>query len=200
LEKPPSPVKRRLIGELLVESGIVTKDQLWEALERQKLIGGRIGSILVRLGYISESRLKEFLARQLGIPILDLSTVEIKRDVVRLIPVETAHKLKAIPVRLESDLGRAVLVIATSDPTNLEITDIVSFITGLPIRIAFAPETVIETAIRRHYGARVEPFNNVVDLTEEGIKRTILILIDLLEENGVIKRDELIKRIWEKRS
>jgi hypothetical protein len=197
LEKLLGSTERKLLGELLVESGIVTKEQLWESLERQKLIGGRVGSILVGLGYISESKLKEFLGRQLGIPILDLSRVEIERDAVKLIPAETAHKLKVVPVRLESDLGRRVLIIATSDPTNLEITDIVSFITSLPIQIAFAPETDIEMAIERHYGAAM--VSNVVDLTEEEIKRTMLILIDLLEEKGIIKRGELMKRIWEKR-
>jgi len=200
LEKVPSPIKRKLLGELLVESGIVTKDQLWEALERQKSIGGRVGNILVGLGYISESKLKEFLARQLDIPVLDLSTTEIDMDTVKLIPAETAHKLKVIPVGLESDLGRTALTIATCDPTNLEIADIVSFITGLPIQIAFALESDIEMALERHYSTGIEPFDGAVDLmTEEEIKRTILTLVDLLEERGVIKRGELIKRIWEKK-
>lgn len=200
MKKLLEPIKKKLLGELLVESGVVTKDQLWEALERQKSIGGRVGNILVGLGYISESKLKEFLGRQLEIPILDLSTAEIGGDAVKLIPAETAHKLRVIPVRLESDLGRTVLVIATSDPTNLEITDIVSFITGLTIQIAFASEADIEMAIERHYGARIESSNKAVDLTEEEVKRTILALVDLLEERGVIKREELIKRIWEKKS
>jgi hypothetical protein len=200
LEKVPSPIKRKLLGELLVESGIVTKDQLWEALERQKSIGGRVGNILVGLGYISESKLKEFLARQLDIPVLDLSTTEIDMDTVKLIPAETAHKLKVIPVGLESDLGRTALTIATCDPTNLEIADIVSFITGLPIQIAFALESDIEMALERHYSTGIEPFDGAVDLmTEEEIKRTILTLVDLLEERGIIKRGELIKRIWEKK-
>ncbi len=200
MEKVPSPIKRKLLGELLVESGIVTKDQLWEALERQKSIGGRVGNILVGLGYISESKLKEFLARQLDIPVLDLSTTEIDMDTVKLIPAETAHKLKVIPVGLESDLGRTALTIATCDPTNLEIADIVSFITGLPIQIAFALESDIEMALERHYSTGIEPFDGAVDLmTEEEIKRTILTLVDLLEERGVIKRGELIKRIWEKK-
>jgi hypothetical protein len=200
LEKVPSPIKRKLLGELLVESGIVTKDQLWEALERQKSIGGRVGNILVGLGYISEPKLKEFLARQLEIPILDLSTTEIDMDTVKLIPAETARRLKVIPVGLESDLGRTALTIATCDPTNLEIADIVSFITGLPIQIAFALESDIEMALERHYSTGIEPFDGAVDLmTEEEIKRTILTLVDLLEERGIIKRGELIKRIWEKK-
>lgn len=200
MEKVLGPIKRKLLGELLVESGIVTKDQLWEALERQKSIGGRVGNILVGLGYISEPKLKEFLARQLEIPVLNLSMTEIDMDAVKLIPAETAHKLKVIPVGVESDLGRTALIIATSDPTNLEIADIVSFITGLPIQIAFALESDIEMALERHYSNGVEPFNRTVDLmTEEEIKRTILTLVDLLEERGVIKREELIKRIWEKK-
>lgn len=192
---------RRLLGELLLESGVITKDQLWEALERQKSIGGRVGNILVGLGYVSESKLKEFLGRQLEIPILDLSTAEIERDIVKLIPAETAQKLKVIPVKFENDLGRTVLVLATSDPTNLEIADIVSFITGLPIQIAFAPEADIGMAIERHYNVGIEPFNNAVDLTEgEHIKRTVHTLVDLLEEKGVINHGELTKRMWEKKS
>lgn len=192
---------RRLLGELLLESGVITKDQLWEALERQKSIGGRVGNILVGLGYVSESKLKEFLGRQLDIPILDLSTAEIERDAVKLIPAETARKLKVIPVRLENDSGRTVLLLVTSDPTNLEIADIVSFITGLPIQIAFAPEADIEMAIKLYYSVGIEPYNSEVDLTSgEYIKRTILILVDLLEERGLITRGELKKRIGEKKS
>jgi type II secretion system (T2SS) protein E len=192
---------RRLLGELLLESGVITKDQLWEALERQKSIGGRVGNILVGLGYVSESKLKEFLGRQLDIPILDLSTAEIERDAVKLIPAETARKLKVIPVRLENDSGRTVLLLVTSDPTNLEIADIVSFITGLPIQIAFAPEADIEMAIKLYYSVEIEPYNSEVDLTSgEYIKRTILTLVDLLEERGLITRGELKKRIGEKKS
>lgn len=150
MEKPLST--RRPLGELLLEANLIKEDQLWEALEHQKSIGGRIGSILVELGYISETKLKEFLGRQLGIPILDLLTTEIEKNTVKLVPAETAHKLKVIPVRLESDLGRTILILATSDPTNIEITDIVSFITGLPVQIVFAPEADIEKVIKHYYG------------------------------------------------
>jgi hypothetical protein len=150
LEKPLST--RRPLGELLMEANVIKEDQLWEALERQKSIGGRIGGILVELGYISESKLKEFLGRQLGIPTLDLLTTEIEKNTVKLIPSETAHKLKVIPIRVESDLGRTVLILATSDPTNIEITDIVSFITGLSVQMVFVPEADIERVIEHYYG------------------------------------------------
>ena len=148
--KTSIPITRKLLGDLLLEAGVITEDQLREAHERQWSQGGRILSLLVELGFISETKLKDFLTKKLKLPLLNPLTPQIEEDTLKLIPAETAYKLKVIPVRLEKNLGRKILILATSDP-DIEIADAVSFITGLDVKLGFASETDIETALKQYY-------------------------------------------------
>ncbi len=148
--KTSIPITRKLLGDLLLEAGVITEDQLREAHERQWSQGGRILSLLVELGFISETKLKDFLTKKLKLPLLNPLTPQIEEDTLKLIPAETAYKLKVIPVRVEKNLGRKILILATSDP-DIEIADAVSFITGLDVKLGFASETDIETALKQYY-------------------------------------------------
>ncbi|MGH7800870.1 MAG: hypothetical protein ACREOW_09625 [Thermodesulfobacteriota bacterium] len=148
--KTSIPITRKLLGDLLLEAGVITEDQLREAHERQWSQGGRILSLLVELGFISETKLKDFLTKKLKLPLLNPLTPQIEEDTLKLIPAETAYKLKVIPVSLEKNLGRKMLILATSDP-DIEIADAVSFITGLDVKLGFASETDIETALKQYY-------------------------------------------------
>jgi len=151
LERTSIPITRKLLGDLLLEAGVITEDQLREALERQWSQGGRILSILVELGFISETKLKEFLTKKLKLPLLDPFVTNIEKDTLKLIPTETVYKLRVIPIRLEKKLGRKILILATSDP-DIEIADAVSFITGLDVQLGFASEPDIEKALKQYYG------------------------------------------------
>ncbi|HLE24643.1 MAG TPA: hypothetical protein VI935_03225 [Thermodesulfobacteriota bacterium] len=143
-------ITRKLLGDLLLEAGVITEDQLREAHERQWSQGGRILSLLVELGFITETKLKDFLTKKLKLPLLNPLTSQIEEDTLKLITAETAYKLKVIPVRLEKNLGRKILILATSDP-DIEIADAVSFITGLDVKLGYASEMDIETALKQYY-------------------------------------------------
>jgi len=143
-------ITRKLLGDLLLEAGVITEDQLREALERQWSQGGRILSILVELGFISETKLEEFLTKKLKLPLVNPLATEIEKNTLKLIPAETAYKLKVIPIKLEKKLGRKILMLATSDP-DIEIADAVSFITGLDVQLGFASEPDIEKALKQYY-------------------------------------------------
>lgn len=151
MEKTLITITRKLLGDLLLEAGVITEDQLRVALERQWSQGGRILSILVELGFISETKLEEFLTKKLKLPLVNPLATEIEKNTLKLIPAVTAYKLKVIPVRLEKKLGRKILMLATCDP-DIEIADAVSFITGLDVQLGFASETDIETALKQYYG------------------------------------------------
>jgi type II secretion system (T2SS) protein E len=201
LEKPLSPITRKFLGDLLLEAGVITKDQLREALERQRSVGGRILGILVELGYVSETKLKEFFEKQLEIPTLNPLASEI--ETVKLIPAETAYKLKVIPIRLEKKLGGKVLIVATSDPTNIEIVDTVSFVTGIPVQLGFAPEAAIGKALKHYYGTETDvptnertneiseekDFNTLLEECKKAQKGFIDSLIGLMEESKRSMRD-----------
>ena len=84
-------MRRKLrIGELLVENGLLTAKQLTKALQAQKKRGMRLGQILVDLGYVEETRLLDFLAQQLDIPFVDLSTRSLSRQTVFTLPEQHA--------------------------------------------------------------------------------------------------------------
>ena len=114
------------LGDLLVQSGKLTPQQLQQGLAAQKEKGGRLGSNLVRLGFLSEKELVEFLSQHFGVPAIDLNRVEIDESVVKIIPADVARKYTILPV---TKVG-AKLTIAMIDPTNVFAMDDIKFMTG----------------------------------------------------------------------
>ncbi len=136
------------IGELLVESGLITEAQLQEALEESKKnTGTRIGSILVKKGYAKEIDISQTLSFQLNIPFVDLSAVAIDPEAIKLVSEKLARKYLLVPLYFE---GKA-LVVAMSDPLNLNAIDDVSFSAGVQVKPCVATPTDIADAIRLHY-------------------------------------------------
>ena len=136
------------LGEVLVKSGKITKDQLAKALEHQKKTNAKLGDILIEMGVLSdEDELFEFIGRQLNIGALRLSDIELNPEVVKLIPLDIARKFNVIAI---SKLGKT-LIVAISDPTNIYILDAVKFITGCSIQPVVSPEKTIQKAIDAYY-------------------------------------------------
>jgi type IV pilus assembly protein PilB len=136
------------LGEVLVKSGKITKDQLAKALEHQKKTNAKLGDILIEMGVLSdEDELFEFIGRQLNIGALRLSDIELNPEVVKLIPLDIARKFNVIAI---SKLGKT-LIVAISDPTNIYILDAVKFITGCSIQPVVSPEKAIQKAIDAYY-------------------------------------------------
>lgn len=142
-------LRRKRLGELLVEEGLVDEQQLVEGLEAQEELGGRLGSNLVRMGFLDEDKLAEFLGRQLGLPCIT-KLDRISPAAVRRVPKSIAERFEVVPVSIdERDIG-----VAMADPANLEAIDAVAFATGLRVRPAVAPEVLIQYALARFYGVR----------------------------------------------
>ncbi|MGQ9696192.1 MAG: ATPase, T2SS/T4P/T4SS family [Thermodesulfobacteriota bacterium] len=149
------------IGELLVESGLITEAQLQEALEESKKQSGmRIGNILVKKGYAKEIDISQTLSFQLSIPFVDLSAVAIDPEAIKLVSEKLARKYLLIPLFLDSK----ALVVAMSDPLNLNAIDDVSFSAGLQVKPCVATTTDIAEAIRLHYHISQPIENLLVDL------------------------------------
>jgi len=123
-----------MLGELLVERGLITTEQLRVGLAKQEKIGSRIGSILVKLGYISEEDLLRFLSMYYDVPQIDLRRVEIHPQAVKRLSVRDARQFMVLPVKF---VGRppdaSVLIVATPDPSNVEAIEKVRQIAGCPV-------------------------------------------------------------------
>src|ERR1035437_8695793 len=113
-------VKNMLIGEMLLEEGIITKEQLKDALEEQKRTGTRIGEILIKMRYISKEILWTFLGYQMGVPFINLDEApEVRPEVLKCLPETLMRNEKLMPV---SKQGR-VITVAMSDPLNFLVVD-----------------------------------------------------------------------------
>ncbi|MEA5115874.1 MAG: type IV-A pilus assembly ATPase PilB [Geobacteraceae bacterium] len=137
------------MGELLVRSNLITKEQLQKALEEQKNSGGqlRLGTILIKDGYISEPELTAFLSKQYSVPSINLADFDIDPAVVKLIPVEVVQKYQAIPVNRSG----STLILAMSDPSNIFAIDDIKFMTGYNVEVVVASDSGIKSAIDRFY-------------------------------------------------
>ncbi len=145
------PAIKKKLGDLLVEVGIITAEQLQEALEEEKIRGGRLGETLMELGYITEDVLLAFLGKQCGVSYVSLSEFgEIHEEVIRSVPESIARHQTLIPIALEGK----TLTIAMSDPLNVFAIDDLRLMTGKEINVVIASENEIKNAIEKYYGAK----------------------------------------------
>jgi len=144
------PEKRKLIGEYLVEKGLITKDQLEKALEGQKRTNLNIGEILVKLGYVREEDISKTLAEQLGFVYVDLSTYQIRSNALELISADLAIKLQVIPILKTG----SSLTVAMSNPFALDVIDRLENLLHLSIDPVLSTHSGIKEAIFKYYEAK----------------------------------------------
>jgi type IV pilus assembly protein PilB len=135
------------LGQILINSHIITEGQLKEALDLQRREGGRIGTNLVKLGYVTEEKLVDFLSRQYNVPAINLSDYKIDHSLLKLIPVDMARKYLIMPV---ARVG-ATLTIAMVDPSNVFAIDDVKFRTGYNVEVVVTSESSIGDALSNYY-------------------------------------------------
>ncbi|MCD6379873.1 type IV-A pilus assembly ATPase PilB [bacterium] len=135
------------IADQLLETSLITQDQLALAVKEQSKSGGSIGYNLVKTGALSENMLSEFLSQVYQVEAIDLENIEAEEQSVELIPAEVATKFQVVPVKRE---GRT-LTVAMANPDNIFAIDDIKFITGLEVRPVVATESAIKKAIDRFY-------------------------------------------------
>ena len=106
--------QKRRLGEILVTSGEITQSQLDQALAEQKTNGKRLGETLISLNFLTERKMLKTLEKQLSIPYMFLSDIEIMPEAVAAVPIFLAERYTLVP--LKKDGNR--LTIAMNDPTN----------------------------------------------------------------------------------
>ncbi len=141
------PQVNERIGELLVRQNMLTPDQLQKARDEARSQGQRLGNQITKLGYLQESELTDFVAKQYGVPSIDLEEFEIDPDVIKLIPEEVALKHSVLPV----NRAGSTLILATADPSNIFAIDDIKFLTGYNVEVVVASEEGIKAAIDKYY-------------------------------------------------
>ncbi len=145
-------MKRVPIGQILVEGGSIDGRQLRAGLDWQRRRGGRLGGALVHLGMLDEAAVVRALGLQLGIPVVDLASRSIDRDVLRLVPTRMIEMRRVLPVELLSENRRGPLLVATSDPLDVGALDEVGFASGKMVRPVLASRAQIDVAIGQLLG------------------------------------------------
>jgi len=139
---------RKRIGDLLIDAGLITQEQLEKALSVQKKTGERLGKALINLGYVTEESMIEVLEFQLGVPHVNLSNIKVSREIAAAIPQALAERYSVIPIKKE---GKK-LVLAMADPTNFYAIDDVRMVCGCDVEPVIAAEKEILRAISESYG------------------------------------------------
>jgi len=165
--------ERRRIGELLLDAGVITADQLSAALAEQQRLGGRLCYNLIRLGHLKADDLVGFLRDQFGVAAVNLERYQVAETVLRVIPAAFAREHRVVPLHV---LGNT-LTVAMLDPSRAEEIAAIREITGLEPEPLICPEAALEAALQRLYpvasAGGAADGDGVLDLDEEGDARQL---------------------------
>ena len=150
--------RKKRIGEVLVDQGLINEQQLKAGLEEQRRTGMQLGKCLIKLGFISETKLVDILSAQLDIQHVVLEHYNFNRALLKIIPEEMARKYKVIPL-FERD---GIVTVAMADPTNLRTIDHLKFKTGKEIEPVIDTEKSILAAIDKNYSAPLEDMSTLL--------------------------------------
>ncbi|GBG54887.1 type II secretion system protein E [Sporomusaceae bacterium FL31] len=141
---------RKRLGDLLIEAGLLSQEQLEKALSVQKKTNERLGKVLLNLGYVTEQSMIEVLEFQLGVPHVQLADMKVSREIASAIPQTLAERYQIIPIKKE---GKK-LVLAMVDPTNFYAIDDVRMVCSCDVSPVIASEREILQAISESYGVQ----------------------------------------------
>lgn len=139
----PNGQSRKPLGEALVEEGLISAEQLQEALRSQAQQGDKLDSILIQLGYISNKELLQFLTTQHGIESADLFDLNISQEALDLLPARILRTHRVLPLKVEADL----IHLAMEDPEKAAAISEVEFFTGKKVFPTVIPSYQIDLAI-----------------------------------------------------
>ncbi len=158
------------LGDLLVEHGIISQQQLEELLLDQKKSRRKLGHLLVERGLVKEKTLLEFLSRQLEIPLVDLKHYSFKKELTKLLPEHHARSFRAVVL----DSNDAGILVAMADPTDLFACDELGRLLKSQIQVALASESDLLAVLDYLYGAAGDISALAVELDQELSQNDIL--------------------------
>jgi type IV pilus assembly protein PilB len=193
------------LGKMLVESSLLTDEQLKMAMDFQKAVGGKLGAIIVKLGFIEDQTLTNFIARQQGIPVVNLDELVIPENLVKRVPRKMIEKHHVVPIRYHD----GVLTVATSDPFDYEAIEELQLAVDYRIEMQLAPRSQILRSIHEIFYREDAPSpvkekskdQLLKELDSGGEKPSAAqlqeALVPLLIEKGIITEADLIRKARE---
>lgn len=148
LEVELGTMKKALLGQILMERGVITTHQLEQALKMQDQKGGFIGELLIDLGHISERDYVAAVVVQCQIPYIAIDRYDISEEVLRALPAGFARRHHLIPL----DYANQILNVVMADPLDLDVKNEMRRLTGCRIVPFIATRREIDRALQRWYG------------------------------------------------
>ena len=187
--------KKVRLGELLVNSGVLTNEQLQQALDNPARQGKKLGEFLVDEGIVSEDDLAKALSRQLDLDMIDLQSTNVDKEVLNLVPVNVLKKNKIFPFAYKEN-NFNVLMVAMADPLDYNAIDDINIITNFQVEPVVATTRSIMLAIDKYFGqeevtealaayAKEKKLDVVEDIaTEENINSSPIVMLvkDMIEK------------------
>ncbi|HMA89942.1 MAG TPA: ATPase, T2SS/T4P/T4SS family [Burkholderiales bacterium] len=152
MNSPTNPQARRHIGQILIDQGILTEDQLRIALLEQMKSHLPVGRLLVQLGFVSEATLRDALSQKLGLQSVDLAHIIVDPAALKALPRELARRYRIFPIALDRQANR--FIVALADTNNIVAVDqLRTHLKGdFEIELRLAGDSEIERAIEHYYG------------------------------------------------
>lgn len=148
--RPAAPPRR--IGDILIEDGLITKQQLEQALNESRATGMPIGAVMVKLGYVTDVDLGKSLAKLHGLQYLDTQQLDLTPEVMSLLPRDFIMRNMVVPISVDHKSRRLEVVMAR--PDNLKILDEISLITGYRIIPRVSTHHELTRLLDRFYSNR----------------------------------------------
>ena len=143
----PRKIVSKQLGDLLIERGILKKAELEKAVKIHREKGGLLGTILVALGYATEEQIAQAITVQYGFPYLPLSSYEIDKTLIEIIPENVARQYCLIGI---DKIGNT-LTIAMANPLNMQAVEDIELMTGCKAQAFVSTMTDINNAIDQNY-------------------------------------------------
>ncbi|MCK5654658.1 MAG: type II secretion system ATPase GspE [Candidatus Aureabacteria bacterium] len=159
------------LGQLLVEKGIITDEQLQEAKEEHDRTGRLLGHVLVDFGHITEAEIILTLGQELGMEAVDLKEIgEIPQEAIQKISPNMAKLYEVIPFAIRGN----TLMVAMADPLNPNMLDDLRFMLDVEVKGAISNKRDIGDAIKKYYGDESESFSDLLEEIREEMPSTVV--------------------------
>jgi type IV pilus assembly protein PilB len=172
------------LGDILLEGGHVTPEQLAGAVEEQRRLGRSLGRVLVDLGVLTEGQLVAALATQIGLKFVDLSDYPVDGSAVSRVPDAVCRRHNALPIGYED--GR--LVVAMADPANVFAVDDIRSMTGMEVKPVVATKADVVAAINRYHrgDAELDDLTMAMDANAEDLD-DLSSVKEIVEDAPIVK-------------
>ncbi len=181
--------KKIRVGDLLLQYGMISEEQLKEALAHQKETGQKIGEALIGLGYVTKENINEVLEFQLGIPYVDLLEYDVDKSAIAAVSDSLAKRHVLLPIKITPNQ----IYVAMQDPLNIFAIDDVRIFSGKEVVPMLADEDQLERAIDIYYGKQQSA--KAVERYKEEYKKDESIDLEEEENDASVKNAPIVKLV-----